>query len=361
EPNVPLHPDGQPLRDTTGGDWTLFAAPFPLVRVPSTAEAFRDLTRYEAFTCLKPGTRLDDPQIDRDELKRARYAWRKNTPPIGPAEQARLTKKGLLKPHEGLLQLRDAETSKPVAAHAGSVCWNAFRKRFVLIVCELYGTSLLGETWYAEADSPVGPWVFATKIVTHEKYSFYNPKQHPFFDQEGGRLIYFEGTYTHTFSGNEHKTPRYDYNQIMYRLDLADERLVLPVPLYDAEKNGAAADFAWRDAEDARQAEFEKIAFFALDRPRQDVVPVYRVNEGGTARLTTGPPPNQRDAPPLFWALADGEKDVPGTSPLSEYVSDSGKPPLYDVRRDRQPFGYKRADRPLCRVWLSPYRSADGK
>ena len=38
-------------------------------------------------------------------------------------------------------------------------------------------------------------------------------------------MIYFEGTYTHTFSGNEHRTPRYDYNQIMYRLDLADERL----------------------------------------------------------------------------------------------------------------------------------------
>ncbi len=41
----------------------------------------------------------------------------------------------------------------------------------------------------------------------------------------GGRLIYFEGTYTQTFSGNPVATPRYDYNQIMYRLDLADPRL----------------------------------------------------------------------------------------------------------------------------------------
>ena len=32
---------------------------------------------------------------------------------------------------------------------------------------------------------------------------------------------------THTFSGNPDQTPRYDYNQIMYRLDLADERLTL--------------------------------------------------------------------------------------------------------------------------------------
>jgi hypothetical protein len=27
------------------------------------------------------------------------------------------------------------------------------------------------------------------------------------------------------FSGNPDKTPRYDYNQVMYRLDLADPRL----------------------------------------------------------------------------------------------------------------------------------------
>jgi hypothetical protein len=84
---------------------------------------------------------------------------------------------------------------------------------------------MLGEVSYAEADAPTGPWTTARKIVTHDKYSFYNPKQHPYFDQEGGRIIYFEGTYTKTFSGNEQGTPRYDYNQIMYRLDLSDPRL----------------------------------------------------------------------------------------------------------------------------------------
>ena len=34
-----------------------------------------------------------------------------------------------------------------------------------------------------------------------------------------------EGTYTNTFSGNPCQTPRYEYNQIMYRVDLSDERL----------------------------------------------------------------------------------------------------------------------------------------
>jgi len=80
---------------------------------------------------------------------------------------------------------------------------------------EAFGeSSYLGEVWYAEADTPVGPWAYARKIVTHNK-------------------IFFEGTYSHTFSGSpETATPCYDYNQIMYRLNLDDPRLILPVPVY---------------------------------------------------------------------------------------------------------------------------------
>ena len=118
--------------------------------------------------------------------------------------------------------------------------WNEYRKRWVMIVCEIFGTSVLGEIWYAEADTPLGPWVYARKIVTHDNYTFYNPKQHPFFDKDGGRIIYFEGTYTqHASRATPDQTPRYDYNQIMYKLDLADPRLVLPVPVYQWEDGGA--------------------------------------------------------------------------------------------------------------------------
>jgi hypothetical protein len=77
--------------------------------------------------------------------------------------------------------------------------------------------------WYAEALHPEGPWSEARKIVTHDRYSFYNVKQHPYFAK--GPYIYFEGTYTQSFSGNDQATPRYDYNQIMYRLNLDDTRL----------------------------------------------------------------------------------------------------------------------------------------
>jgi hypothetical protein len=224
--DAPLYPDGHPLRYRDGDvDYVYFASPFPVVRTRATAESYRKLATYEAYTCLKEGSTIDKPQIDRDGSGGLRYTWRKNAPPLGPGVEARLIREGLLQAHEARWQLRDAASGKSVLAHAGSVYWNEYRQRFVMIVCEQFGSSFLGETWYAEAETPLGPWHKAVKIVTHDKYSFYNPKQHPYFDQDGGRIIYFEGTYTHTFSGNEHKTPRYDYNQIMYRLDLADQRL----------------------------------------------------------------------------------------------------------------------------------------
>ena len=134
-----------------------------------------------------------------------------------------------------------------------------------MIAVELLGSSMLGEVWYAEADTPLGPWVYARKIVTHDDYSFYNPKQHPLFDQENGRVLFFEGTYTSTFSGNKDPTPRYDYNQVMYQLDLADPRLALPggdlcrhVRLFpgSAARRPRCPNGATRE-----------IAFFAPDRP----------------------------------------------------------------------------------------------
>jgi hypothetical protein len=222
----PLFPDGHTLIvEESGARYLYFASPFPLVRTRATAEAYQDLDSYEAFTCLMPGSTVETPQIDRDELGRPRYRWKPNAPPVNAQDQTKLLRQGHLKADEGWIQTRDKATGKTVILHSGSVNWNEYRKRYVMIAVEIFGTSMLGEVWYAEAESPVGPWNKAVKIATHDKYSFYNPKQHPYFDQEGGRIIYFEGTYTHSFSRNDQRTPRYDYNQIMYRLDLADERL----------------------------------------------------------------------------------------------------------------------------------------
>jgi hypothetical protein len=198
--------------------------------VKATAVDFCRPQRYETWTCLKEGSRLDSPQIDRDAAGRARYGWKRNTPAVGPAEQSKLIASGQLKANEAWLRLRDRDTGKPVQAHAGSVYWNAYRKRWVMIATQFGGSSLLGEVWYSESDTPVGPWVSAVKVATHPRYDFYNPKQHPMFDKHGGRVIFFEGTYANTFSGNPEATPRYDYNQLLYKLDLADPRLDLSKP-----------------------------------------------------------------------------------------------------------------------------------
>jgi hypothetical protein len=61
--------------------------------------------------------------------------------------------------------------------------------------------------------------------IAEANHDFYNPVHHDFFDRAGGRVIYFEGTFTNTFSRDPVVIPRYEYNQLMYRLDLSDERL----------------------------------------------------------------------------------------------------------------------------------------
>jgi hypothetical protein len=38
-------------------------------------------------------------------------------------------------------------------------------------------------------------------------------------------VLIFEGTYSQTFADHPEPTPRYDYNQMLYRLDLDDPAL----------------------------------------------------------------------------------------------------------------------------------------
>ena len=228
-----LYPRGQPLhvKHADGAEYVYFAHPYPLTRVRNHWDHVIEPTAYETFTCLKPGAKYDkaNPALDRDAAGKLVYAWKRDTDAVGPAEQAELIKAGKIKPDEAWLQLKDVETGEPVMAHAGTVRWNAYRKRYVMIFTQIYGkASNLGEVWYAEADAPEGPWTHARKVATHPTYSFYNPAHHAFFDQDGGRVIFFEGTYTAEFSGAPFPTPRYNYNQIMYRLDLSDPRLKMP-------------------------------------------------------------------------------------------------------------------------------------
>ena len=194
DPAKPSPLSGHPFLATAEGKPYLVGTrvghdPLPCVRVAPTVAALKDLSAYEVFT----------PE-----------GWRREGEPMK-------------------LTLRDAESRKNVAPHGGSVFYNTYKKRWVMIVGESLGkSSNLGEIWYADAPTALGPWDFARKIVTHNRYDFYNPTQHPVLDR--GKYLHFEGTYVNTFSGNPETTPRYNYNQILYRLDLSDPRLTLPSP-----------------------------------------------------------------------------------------------------------------------------------
>ena len=225
-------------------------------------------------------------------------------------------------------------------------------------ILESFGTSMLGEMWFAEADTPLGPWTYARKIVTHEKYSFYNPKQHPMFDKEGGRIIFFEGTYTSMFSGNPEQTPRYNYNQIMCKLDLADPRLNLPVPLYRWETAGGDVRYATRGTSDLRGSK-GTIAFYAVARPAAQAIPIVATETPNAGlQLTSGEPAGSDDgqsSQPVFYALEADIEEPPATSvPLYECTRQSDGRRAYLLETEPVPPGFKQSDKPLCRVWKNP-------
>ena len=177
-PKPPLVPDGHPVfwKDESGKDWLLFGNPLPTFRCPATFEAWQDSSSWES-----------------------------------------------LKPQENLPSANDSKTVKP---HSGSIAWNAYRQRWVTVFMESFGKpSAFGELWYAEADAPTGPWGKAVKVLTHENYTFYNPRIHPEFTPTNSPVLLFEGTYTMEFANKPAPTPRYNYNQILYRLDLDDAAL----------------------------------------------------------------------------------------------------------------------------------------
>ena len=183
----------------------LFGSPNPNLRVPATLAAVLDPTKYEALT-LVDGERR----------------WQTERPPTDSETEARLVNEGKLKPDDAhFLPADAANPTDLIRLHRGSVRWNAYRKKWVLIAVQFGGkSSHLGEVWYAEAAAPTGPFRTAVKIAGHDRMTFYNPVHHPWLDRDGGRTIHFEGTYTNDFSGNPEKTPRYNYNQMLYRLDL---------------------------------------------------------------------------------------------------------------------------------------------
>jgi hypothetical protein len=204
------HPSGCAVRVTDGAaDYFYFAMPFAHTRVPAT---LKDISSAEAYETL------------RFDATKHQWVWQKSAAPTTQADEMALLREGKMPAEQARYALRDVSTGKAVRIHRASIQWNAWRKRFVLIgnqSGEKEDPSALGEVWYAESEHVDGPWGKAIKVASHPRYTYYNPVHHVFFDADGGRVIYFEGTYSLEFSGNPLAPARYDYNQLMYRLDLS--------------------------------------------------------------------------------------------------------------------------------------------
>jgi hypothetical protein len=207
-----------------GKRWLYFGSPSPSVRVPATLEAILDSRQYEAFTCRRNGS---SSEIELDSEQKPVWRWQKSLPPTDSEQEMKWIRNKKLNPENSRFSPVNAnDASESIQLHRGSIRWNAYRKCWVMIANQINGkASMLGEVWYAESASPTGPFSKAVKVLTHDRKSFYNPCQHPFLDQEDGKVIHFEGTYTADFSGNLQKTSRYEYNQMLYRLDLSDQKV----------------------------------------------------------------------------------------------------------------------------------------
>jgi hypothetical protein len=365
EPVVRTDPNGLPFPDfghafrvtADGREYYYFALPFPLtvrMRVEAKWDAVIDPNRYEVLTV-----------VPLDFVGRASplatYRWACFGDPIGKASRARARVTAALQREKKDTRFYDVQSGKTITPHGGSVYFNAHRRKWIAIFVQAGGaSSYLGEVWYAEADTPVGPWAYARKVVTHNKYSFYNPKQHPYFDQDGGRTIYFEGTYSCTFSGSEERaTPRYDYNQIMYRLNLDDPRVILPAPVYRVCEGQGVRDYLTGDA--VAQADkwesVESVAFYAIEpgRATEGLIAIYadKLPDGGI-RLTTESP--TAGARPLFYARPSATQTSANARlvPLYEYRhADSGQR-LYSTQPQLDEAGWSRQEKPLCQVYRTP-------
>lgn len=302
---------GHPVRiNADGFDYYYqgYTPPF-LCRMKADMAHIETPASFEGFSPLVAGTRYEKAatQLDRYPDGRLRYAWKQNTPPLTPSQEQELIAAGRLKASEGLFQLRDIDTDRPIKPHAGSIQWNSFCKCWAMIVKEDEGPSNHGAIWFAEADTPLGPWIYAKRILRHDKYNFYNPVHHAFLDQDGGRIIFFEGTYSDFFAAGGPLTPRYNYNQIMYRLALDDRRLAFPVPVYLVRGPRLTSRYLLRDGVDAENAwkAIEAVPFLAIPphAPHEGLIPIFAATSEHGAVLGTHPFPQAGGSSPLFYAL----------------------------------------------------------
>lgn len=320
-------------------------------RVRTTIDTIENPSLYEAFTPLNATT----GQVERDATGAAVYEWRANAPIVVPGTGDGL---GLEREYRLFGHLRDIESSDPQAGITPghpSTEWNDYRQRYVRVFTQFaLGSSFFGEQWYGEADTPMGPWVYARKVVTHDNYTVYNLRQHRYFNEDGGRIIYFEGTYTRSFTFDAQPTPRHNYNQVMYRLDLSNESLILPVPIYDL------ADVAQLPGEFVTRAGLrpgpDKIVapFMAPDRQRPGTYPLVPLDadcRGGRLALISD---GSASLTPLFYAAPATTPAPVNTVALMEFENVATGELAYTVDGGGDFLAPTWSSRTVAFVWENP-------
>ncbi|EFC48129.1 predicted protein [Naegleria gruberi] len=282
--------------------WIYFGQPFPLVRTRN----YQDLSSYQSYTPLKANTNsynLSNVQLDFNETSgQLIYDWKSTTSPISAEQMMNLVLMGKIKKEQAkFIDLIDHETGKEIIAHAGTVNFNQFRNKYIMIL-EQFGDnsspSILGEIYYSEGETPLGPFKYATKIVSHKftKHDFYNPSHHVEYDEMGGKVIYFEGTFANTWT-NTAPLPRYNYNQQMYRLDIENVMHSHPVPVYKCLNYGRVV-YSLDNNDDSEC----QMIFHARASNCELCIPIYQ-NERGQLTLKT-------ESLPIFYSLKKGNPKI---------------------------------------------------
>lgn len=205
------------------------------IRVKADYASARDPSQYEAFTCLSPDGTTARRAADGTLI----WGWVKGGKAVNYENTNSLVSQGLFSADESPYRVTDVDSGKKITIAQVGIAWNPYLGLWVNIMQELLGDTTAGEIWFATARAPEGPWAQAKKVATHfmntksyqqNSNDLYNPVQHYELMADGGRLVYFSGTFVNTFSGNPWSTPYYHYNNIMYRLDLNESSLNLPAP-----------------------------------------------------------------------------------------------------------------------------------
>lgn len=227
------YPEGKAFLFTDNGkEYWVFCNPYPVMRVENNYNSIINQSQYEAFSPLEKGEAVNTGdfrknKIERDSKDNIVWGWKKDTAPIAQDQESRLIRLKLItESDKTYYQFKNVETDVAVTLKSASVHWNEYKNCWVMIAQSKQGNKLLGDIYYSEADTPMGPWEKGKVIVSHNDYGFNDPIVHPYFSEDNGRIIYFEGNYSNE-SHSTKPTAYYDNNQIMYRLNLEDSRLNL--------------------------------------------------------------------------------------------------------------------------------------